>query len=260
MGLAAALVVLVTATTAPPRIGMAPVSASGVEESERAFYETHLQRALLRYGIPLDSVEETSTRAGAEALRECTEPHPAGCIAARGAYAAIVVSRVTHRDGAYQGQFAVVDTSSGGIVAAETVSAPDVRAFLDGCTSAAKKLADQIASRFSMSLPADAPHRGAAVYPLVAGGVLIGTGVYFLVAASSDSSALKSPSTSLSDAVTAKSNGPRNLALGITLTSLGVVSTVVGIVLYAPGAERKPLVQLHVDPFQQRLAISGVFP
>jgi hypothetical protein len=50
------------------------------------------------------------------------------------------------------------------------------------------------------------------------------------------------------------------LTLGIALTSLGVVSTVVGILFYAPGAERKPLVRLDVDPMHQRLVLAGALP
>ena len=259
MGLSAA-VLLIVATATPPRIGMSPLHSQGLEEQQRVFYEDQLRLVLRRYGLPVETVDETRAGFGAEALEACTLREPAGCTGGQGTYAGIFVSDISLSEKGYSGQLAVVDPASGGLIAAETVSAPDARAFLDGCSTAGDRLAKRTADKLRLEIPADAPLRGAAVYPLVAGGVLIGTGAYFLFAAASDSNTVKSRSVSLTEAVNARDSGPTNLALGITLTSLGVISTVVGIVFYAPGAERKPLVRLSVDPLHQRLALSGALP
>jgi predicted regulator of Ras-like GTPase activity (Roadblock/LC7/MglB family) len=255
---AAAMCLLMTAAEPRP-IAMAPLDAPGIEEKERGFYEGHLQLALRRYGLPVETVADTEARLGRDALRLCTEKDFSGCPAAAPAYEAVVVGSMSRSDTGTTGHFLVV-SAEGALLASETVSSPDTRTFLDAMTAAAGRLAPRAATKLGLESPVDAPLRGAAVYPFVAGGVLIGTGAYFLVAAASNSNTLKNPSSSLPDAVSARDSGPKNLALGITLTTLGVASTIVGIVFFAPGAEHKPLVRLDVDPVGQRVAISGALP
>lgn len=257
MGPVAAVILLFT-TAGPPRVGMVPLSTQGFTEEQRTFYEDHLRRALLRFGLPVDSVDETRTLTGGNELDGCALKTPTGCRVE--SYAGIVVGELTSSDQGYSGQLAVVDPVSGGLLAAETFASSETRSFLDAVTAAADRIAQRTARRLNYDIPPDAPLRGAAVYPLVAGGALIATGAYFLASASSDSSTLKSSSVPLGEAVSARDSGPRNLTLGITLTTLGVASTIVGIVFYAPGAERKPLVRLSVDPVGQRVALSGALP
>ena len=259
MGLGTAVLLLFSASSAG-RIGMAPLATEGLSDSERSFSEENTRQAFRRYGLPIDGVQDTETRVGTAALEACSLKDPRGCIATKGVYQAIIVGDVKSSVEGYSGQLAAVDTANGSIIAAESFASPDSRGFLDARLAATRRLSNRIAAQLGVDIPLDAPLRGISVYPLVAGGVLIATGTYFLLEASSDSNALKSPSTSFPDAVNARNSGSTNLTLGIALTSLGVISTIVGVVFYAPGAERKPLVRLQVDPFQQRIALSGVLP
>lgn len=260
MGPAAAVIVLLTTTASAPRIGMVPVVVEGFSDDQRGFYEDLLRRALLHYGLPVDSIDETQTAAGADALQGCALKTPGGCRVGQGGYAGFFVADLSSSEQGYTGQLGVADATSGTLLASETFSSPDVRAFLDACRAAVDRIVQRTASRLRYDIPRDAPLRGVAVYPLVAGGALIAGGAYFLFAAASDSNTLTSRNVPLGDAVSAKDNGPKNLTLGITLTTLGVASTIVGVVFYAPGAERRPLVRLDVDPVGQRIALSGALP
>ena len=251
--------VWLAAAGTPVRVAEAPFEGHGLSSEQMRFYEKHVRAALRRYGLPVDTVDESQQRAGSEAVDRCGADAEA-CSALRGAYPGVVRGKIVLGAQGSSAHLTVVDTATGANLASEDVSAPDTHALLDGLIEASGRLASRSAQSLGIEFQPDAPLRGYAVYPLVAGGVLIGTGAYFLVKAANDSSTLKGTGGSLNDAVNARNSGSTDLTLGLVLTGVGVASTVVGVIFYAPGAERKPLVSLSVEPTRGMVVMRGALP
>lgn len=248
-----------TAAGTHVRVAEAPFEGNGVSADQLGLYERQVRSALRRCGLPVDTVEESRETAGAELLDACGTSVDA-CRRLQGVYPAVLVGEFIQTVDMLGAHLTVVDTASGRSLASEDVRSLDSRAFLDGLTAASSRLAETSAIALGLKFEPDAPLRPYAVYPLVAGGVLIGTGIYFLIQANSDANTLKNNAGPLDPAVAARNSGPTNQTLGWVLTSVGVASTIVGVILFAPGAERRPLVAVSVDPTRGMLTFRGALP
>ena len=251
--------VWLAAANVPIRVAEVPFSGREIPAEQTVLYERNVRLALRRYGLPVDTIDESRQRAGDEAVDRCGQA-PDGCTALKGAYRAVVRGEFEHSDKGLTGRLTVVDTTNATSLAAEDVSAPDARAFLDALVDASGRLAATSAEGLHLEFQPDAPLRGVAVYPFVAGGVLLVSGTVFLIKAASDSGTLTGNTPSLNEAVQAKNSGSASLTTGLILTGLGVASTIVGIVFYAPGAERRPLVTVGAEPSRGMLLVRGDLP
>ena len=251
--------VCLAAAGTPLRVAEAPFVVRDLPPEQTALYERNVRLALRRYGLPVDTVDESRQRAGVEAVDRCGQA-PGSCTGLKGAYPAVVRGEFEQSDRGLIARLSVVDTASGTSFAAEDVSAPDGRTFLDALSDASGRLAAKSAEGLHLEFQPAAPLRGVAVYPLVAGGVLLASGTFFLIKAAGDSGTLTGNTASLNAAVQAKNAGSASLTTGLILTGLGVASTIVGIVFYAPGAERRPLVTVGAEPSRGMLLVRGDLP
>ena len=272
---------VLSASSAPPKVAMPGLSVIGFEEQLASFYGEHLAQQLKFEGLNVVTNKEIATLLGFErqkSLLGCTDAS-SSCMAelanALGADG-VVLGDIAKVGAKTQMNLKVISATDGKTLAAYSDRVDGEEALLDALSRAAEKMANAVATALHRTIvpvalelrgnTAAPPGKSLWWVPVVAGAVVAGVGAGLFISGNADYTRLQNATAEnpigLADAQSLRDGGKVKEGIAIGCLAAGGAAIAVGAILFAVGrgAEKTPAVAIVPFSSGGAIVVSGVLP